>query len=293
MQLGVVDFSGGYVIHVDAGIAAFIAAAMVGERLVEERKLQPHNLTQVAAGLGLVWLGWNGFNGGDPYGSTIDAAIAVINTNLATAVAVVVWMILDMAYLERPTFTGAVSGAVAGLVGITPAAGYVNGVGAVIIGAVSSAAAWYSLNMFQFRSRLTKRIDDALGVFSDHAVPGIIGGILAGVFADPRITKYVDPGLTGALYGNPFQVVLQLLGGVAVVIAYDALMTYLILKLISKIVPLRAPPQALRIGDREMHGEVAYDEFAFATQGDAERLAAGVVVSVINNTINNNKEVSS
>ncbi|WP_054842779.1 ammonium transporter [Vulcanisaeta distributa] len=293
MQLGVVDFSGGYVIHVDAGIAAFIAAALVGERLVEERKLQPHNLTQVAAGLGLVWLGWNGFNGGDPYGSTIDAAIAVINTNLAAAVAVVVWMILDMAYLEKPTFTGAVSGAVAGLVGITPAAGYVNGVGAIIIGAVSSAAAWYSLNMFQFRSRLTKHIDDALGVFSDHAVPGIVGGILTGgVFADPSITKYVDPGLTGALYGNPFQVILQLLG-VAVVIAYDALMTYLILKLISKIVPLRAPPQALRIGDREMHGEVAYDEFAFATQGDAERLAAGVVVSVINNTINNNKEGSS
>ncbi len=92
MQMGVVDFSGGYVIHVDAGIAAFVAAALVGPRLVEERKLQPHNLTQVAAGLGLVWLGWNGFNGGDPYGSTIDAAIAVINTNVATAVAVITWV---------------------------------------------------------------------------------------------------------------------------------------------------------------------------------------------------------
>ncbi|GAB6943457.1 ammonium transporter [Vulcanisaeta sp. JCM 14467] len=291
-QLGVVDFSGGYVIHVDAGIAAFVAAAMVGERLVEERRLQPHNLTQVAAGLGLVWLGWNGFNGGDPYGSTIDAAIAVINTNLATAVVVVTWMILDMAYFNKPTFTGAVSGAVAGLVGITPAAGYVNGIGAIIIGAVSSATAWYSLNMLQFRSSFTKHIDDALGVFSDHAVPGIVGGILTGVFADPNITKYVDPGLRGALYGNPYQVILQLLG-VIVVIAYDVLMTYLILKLISKITPLKASIEALRIGDREMHGEVAYDEFAFATQGDAERAAAGIVVSVIsttNNMTNTRKE---
>ncbi|WP_243680891.1 ammonium transporter [Vulcanisaeta souniana] len=282
MQLGVVDFSGGYVIHVDAGIAAFVAAAMVGERLVEERKLQPHNLTQVAAGLGLVWLGWNGFNGGDPYGSTIDAAIAVINTNLATAVAVVMWMLLDTSYFGKPTFTGAVSGAVAGLVGITPAAGYINGVGSIIIGgALSSAAAWYSLNFFQFRSKLTRNIDDALGVFSDHAVPGIIGGILTGIFADPNITKYVDPGLRGALYGDPYQVLLQLMG-VAVVVVYDVVMTYLILKLIGRVTPLRASIEELRIGDKEMHGEVAYDEFAFATQGDAERMAAGVVVSVFN-----------
>ena len=289
MQLGVVDFSGGYVIHVDAGIAAFVTAAMVGERLVEERRLQPHNLTQVAAGLGLVWLGWNGFNGGDPYGSTIDAAIAIINTNLATAVAVVIWMLLDTSYFGKPAFTGAVSGAVAGLVGITPAAGYVNGVGAIIIGAISSAAAWYSLNFLQFRSRLTRNIDDALGVFSDHAVPGIIGGILTGIFADPNITKYVDPGLRGALYGDPYQVLLQLMG-VAVVVVYDVVMTYLILKLIGRVTPLRASIEELRVGDKEMHGEVAYDEFAFATQGDAERMAAGVVVSVINKINDTNDE---
>ncbi len=291
MQLGIVDFSGGYVIHVDAGIAAFVAAAMVGERLVEERRLQPHNLTQVAAGLGLVWLGWNGFNGGDPYGSTIDAAIAVINTNLATAVAVVMWMLLDTSYFGKPAFTGAVSGAVAGLVGITPAAGYVNGIGAIIIGAISSAAAWYSLNFFQFRSRLTRNIDDALGVFSDHAVPGIIGGILTGIFADPNITKYVDPGLRGALYGDPYQVLLQLMG-VVIVVVYDVVMTYLILKLIGRVTPLKASIEELRVGDKEMHGEVAYDEFAFATQGDAERMAAGVVVSVINkiNDVNDEKK---
>jgi Amt family ammonium transporter len=288
-QLGVADFSGGYVIHVDAGIAAFMAAAMVGERLREERKLSPHNLTQVAAGLGLVWLGWNGFNGGDPYGATIDAAIAVINTNVATAVALLTWVILDTAYFDKPTFTGAVSGAVAGLVGITPAAGYVNTLAAIIIGALSSAAAWYSLNFFQFRSRLTRRIDDALGVFSDHAVPGVIGGILTGVFADPNITKYVTPGLIGALYGNPYQVVIQLLGA-AVVIVYDAVMTWSILKLISLFIPLRASTHELIIGDREMHGEVAYDEFAFATQGDAERMAIGAVINVMNSSSKRDKD---
>ncbi|WP_167828088.1 ammonium transporter [Thermoproteus tenax] len=265
MQLGVVDFSGGYVIHVDAGIAAFIAAAMVGPRLIEERRLAPHNLTQVAAGLGLVWLGWNGFNGGDPYGSTVDAAIAVLATNVATAVATVVWMLLDTAYFGKPTLTGAAAGAVAGLVGITPAAGYVNMIGAIVIGAASSAAAWYSLNFFQLR--YLKHIDDALGVFSDHAVPGIVGGILTGVFADPSITQYVFPGLTGALYGNPYQVLLQLLGA-AVVVAYDAAVTFLILKLISKITPLRAPEADLKVGDKALHGEVAYDEFAFASQAN-------------------------
>ncbi len=167
------------------------------------------------------------------------------------------------------------------MVGITPAAGYVNGVGAIVIGAVSSAAAWYSLNMFQFKSKLTRNIDDALGVFSDHAVPGIVGGILTGIFADPSITKYVDPGLRGLLYGNPYQVLLQLIG-VAVVIAYDAVMTYLILKLISKITLLRAAREALLVGDRELHGEEAYDEFAFPTQSS--------VVQIIDRRVNGNKE---
>jgi len=265
MQLGAVDFSGGYVIHLDAGVAAVVAAMMIGPRLDGERKLSPHNLTQVAAGLGLLWLGWNGFNGGDPYGVTIDASIAVLNTNLAAALALLTWVILDVAFYDRPSLTGAASGAVAGLVGITPAAGYVNGLGALAIGVASGAAAWVSLNLVQYRLKPFKGIDDATGVFSTHAVPGFLGGILTGLFADPRITGFITPGLTGALYGNLYQLVIQLVAAL-VVIAYSGSVTFLILKLISKVTPLKSPPTVLMVGDRELHGEVAYDEYAFPMQ---------------------------
>ena len=261
-QLGAVDFSGGYVIHLDAGIAALIAASMIGERLPEERRLTPHNLTQVAIGLGLLWLGWNGFNGGDPYGATMDAAVAVLNTNLAAATALMTWLILDTAVYDRPSLTGAASGAVAGLVGITPAAGYVNGLGALAIGVASGAAAWASLNLIQYRLRPFRSIDDASGVFSTHAVPGFLGGILTGVFADPHISALVDPGLAGALYGNMYQLLIQFIAAIVTVI-YSGAMTYAILKLVSKITPLRAEPTVLRVGDRVIHGESAYDEYAF------------------------------
>ncbi|ABW01520.1 ammonium transporter [Caldivirga maquilingensis IC-167] len=270
MRLGAVDFSGGYVIHLDAGVAAVIAAMLVGPRLNEERKLAPHNLTQVAAGLGLLWLGWNGFNGGDPYGVTIDASIAVLNTNLAAAMALLAWVILDEAVYGKVSLTGAASGAVAGLVGITPAAGYVNGLGALVIGVVSGAAAWASLNLIQYRIMPLRNIDDATGVFSTHTVPGFLGGVLTGVFADPRIADFIDPGLAGALYGNVYQLLIQVIAAM-VVIAYSGLMTFAILKLVSKVTPLRASEWVLRVGDREMHGEVAYDEYAFPIQvGDVE-----------------------
>jgi len=133
-QLGAVDFSGGYVIHLNAGFSALAAAYMIGHRLATERRTETHNLGLVAAGIGLIWLGWNGFNGGDPYGSTIDAAIAVLNTNIATATSMIVWMIMDIVFLKKPSLVGATSGAVTGLVAITPAAGYVNGWEAILIG---------------------------------------------------------------------------------------------------------------------------------------------------------------
>ncbi len=264
-QLGAVDFSGGYVIHLDAGVAAVIAAMMIGPRLDGERKLSPHNLTQVATGLGLLWLGWNGFNGGDPYGVTIDASIAVLNTNLAAAVALLTWLILDVAVYDKPSLTGAASGAVAGLVGITPAAGYVDGFGALVIGLASGAAAWASLNLIQYRLRPISNIDDATGVFSTHAVPGFLGGVLTGIFADPHVTSLIVPGLSGALYGDVYQLMIQVVAAL-VVIAYSGFMTFLILKLVSKVTPLRASPVTLSVGDREMHGEVAYDEYAFPIQ---------------------------
>ncbi|AEB95444.1 ammonium transporter [Metallosphaera cuprina] len=254
-QLGAVDFSGGYVIHVDAGVGALAAALAVGPRLASERKLEAHSLPLLLAGAGLIWLGWDGFNGGDPGGSTIDAAIAVLNTNVATAVSAITWMLMDMKFFGKPSLIGATSGAITGLVAITPAAGYVNGIYAMLIGIASGSLPWLAL--YKLEPKLN--IDDSLGVFSTHGIAGIVGGILTGVFADPNVTKYVDPTLVGALYGNVAQIGIQALGAL-VVFVYDFAVTYGLLKAIGLFIPLRAPPEALKEGDYAIHGEVAYVE---------------------------------
>src|ERR1700733_5044368 len=141
-QRGALDFSGGYVIHLAAGVSGFVAAAVIGPRLKRDRDPGvPNNLLLSSVGAGILWLGWNGFNGGDPYFAGADAASAVLNTNLATAVAMMTWIFMDMFLTKekKPTFLGGLNGMICGLVGITPAAGYVNGFGAIIIGVVCSA----------------------------------------------------------------------------------------------------------------------------------------------------------
>src|SRR6201994_3456151 len=142
---GALDFSGGYVIHLAAGVSGFVAAAVIGPRLKRDRERAiPNNLMFVAVGAGILWLGWNGFNGGDPYFAGADAGAAIVNTNLATAVAMLTWILMDMVFSseKKPTFLGALNGMICGLVGITPAAGFVNGLGAIIIGVVASAVVW-------------------------------------------------------------------------------------------------------------------------------------------------------
>ncbi|HEY1411074.1 MAG TPA: ammonium transporter, partial [Rhodopila sp.] len=162
---GALDFSGGYVIHLAAGVSGFVAAAMVGPRLARDReKAVPNNLLFIAVGAGILWLGWNGFNGGDPYFAGADATAAVINTNLATAVAMMTWIIMDMGFgkEKKATFLGGVNGMICGLVGITPAAGYVTGFGAIVIGLVCSAVvwvAWYYLPKYVWPFN---KVDDAL-----------------------------------------------------------------------------------------------------------------------------------
>lgn len=253
-QLGAVDFSGGYVIHLDAGIGALAAALVIGPRLKEDMKMKANNLALVMLGLGLIWLGWDGFNGGDPYGSTVDAAIAIINTNVATAVSMIVWMFMDMKFFKKPSLIGASIGAIAGLVGITPAAGYVNIWGAMVIGIATGIIPW----IFLYKIEPKFRVDDTLGVFSSHAVAGIVGGLLTGVLADPVVTQYIDPGLRGALYGNFYQLGIQAFAAV-VVILYVFALTYGILKLIGKFIPLRETDKNLIIGDVAIHGEVGLD----------------------------------
>jgi len=249
-QLGAVDFSGGYVIHLNAGIAALASAIAIGPRAVKARGIKPNNLYWVFVGCGLVWLGWNGFNGGDPYGSSVDASIAVLNTDLATAVSAITWMAMDMSFLKKPTLVGAMSGAITGLVAITPAAGYVSGYGAIILGIAGGTIPWWAT--YKLLPRL--KVDDALGVFPAHGVAGLTGGILTGILADPAATQFVYPGLKGAAFGNPGLLGVQIVAALFVIV-YSFVVTFGIWKLIGIFMPLKMKDEEVMVGDSAVHGE--------------------------------------
>jgi ammonium transporter, Amt family len=261
---GVVDFSGGYVIHLAAGTSGFVAAAIIGPRLKSDREhFPPNSLLMTLAGAGILWLGWNGFNGGDPYFANADASAAVLNTNLATAVALIVWTSMDSMAYGKASVLGAVNGMIAGLVGITPAAGYVDGWGAIVIGVCAGIIPWFSMNWLQ-KTSLMSRVDDTLSVFSTHGVAGLMGGLLTGVLANPAMLEYIGtdkeaPGVnaTGLLFGNPMQLLLQAEGAVFIIVI-NVVGTALLLGLISLVVPLRMDASGLAIGDEAIHGETAY-----------------------------------
>jgi ammonium transporter, Amt family len=265
---GALDFSGGYVIHLAAGVSGFVAAAVIGPRLKRDReRAVPNNLMFVAVGAGILWLGWNGFNGGDPYFAGADAAAAVLNTNLATAVAMMTWIIMDMAFSseKKPAFLGGLNGMICGLVGITPAAGYVNGFGAIVIGLACSSivwVAWYYLPKYVWPFN---KVDDALGVVYTHGIAGLFGGLLVGLLADPHMIVYLglgkNAGVTteGLFYGHPKQLAIQA-GAALTIIIWDALVTFVILMVIKHVfrMKLRLPDEVLEIGDVAVHGEEAY-----------------------------------
>src|ERR1700728_2258747 len=262
--LGVADFSGGYVIHLAAGTSGFVTAWVVGPRLQQDRDhFPPNSLLITLVGAGILWLGWNGFNGGDPYFANANAGAAVLNTNLATAAALLVWTLMDKMSYGKPSVIGAVNGMIAGLVAITPAAGYVNGWGAIIIGVVAGIIPWMSMNWFQ-KTKLMLRVDDTLSVFSTHGVAAVCGGLLTGVLACPDMLEYIGtdkdaPGVsaTGWLYGNPSQLLLQAEGALFIIV-YNAILTFIILKVISIFVSLRMDEATLQVGDDAVHGETAY-----------------------------------
>jgi Amt family ammonium transporter len=276
--LGVQDFSGGYVIHLAAGTSGFVAAAVVGPRLQADRdNFPPNSILVTLIGAGILWLGWNGFNGGDPYFANHDAGAAVLNTNTATAVGLLVWTLMDKIAYGKPSILGGVNGMIAGLVAITPAAGFVDGWGAIIIGIVAGIIPWFSMNRLQKTSFMMK-VDDTLGVFSTHGIAGLCGGLLVGILANPAMLEYIGtdkeaPGVsvTGLLFGDTgYQLLLQL-EGAAFIIAYNAIATFIILKVISIIVPLRMDEATLLVGDDAVHGETAY---ALGTEeGPAARAA--------------------
>ena len=236
---GALDFSGGYVIHLAAGVSGFVAAATIGPRLKRDREhAVPNNLMFVAVGAGILWLGWNGFNGGDPYFAGADATAAVVNTNLATAVAMMTWIIMDMigGPGKKATFLGGLNGMICGLVGITPSAGYVNGVGAIVIGLVCSAIVWFAWNYLSKVPPFNK-VDDALGVVYTHGIAGLFGGLLVGLLADPNMIIYLGSGraptssprlaCSTAAAGT---CCCSRLGAALTIIIWDGLVTFLLLR---------------------------------------------------------------
>jgi Amt family ammonium transporter len=248
-KLGALDFAGGTVVHINAGIAALVGALVMGKR--NEKTLIPNNLTLTVLGAGLLWFGWFGFNAGSAVAASGLAGAAFINTNTAAAVAALSWMFTEWLHAKKPTVLGLSSGAVAGLVAITPAAGFVNIKGAIIIGIVAGIIPYFSVAV------LKKRLgyDDTLDAFGIHGVGGTIGAILTGIFADPSINELGK----GLLYGNPGQLITQFIA-VGVTLLYDAVLTFLIFMVIKVFVGLRVEAEEEIAGlDESQHGEKAYN----------------------------------
>jgi Amt family ammonium transporter len=263
-QHGALDYSGGYVIHLAAGVSGFVAAAVIGPRLQRDREVDaPNNLLMVATGAGLLWLGWNGFNGGDPYYAGASASAAVLNTNLACAIAFLGWMGWDYATGRKPSLIGSVNGMITGLVAITPAAGYVNGWGALAIGIIGTTIVYFALNYLS-RVRPFRNVDDTLGVIYTHGFAGLAGGLLTGVFADPKMVIYLGVGKTaditpfaGLVHGSATLLKEQVWAG-AWIIAFSAIGTFVLLKLVGLVVPLRMSEPDMEEGDLAVHGHEVY-----------------------------------
>lgn len=248
-KLGALDFAGGTVVHINAGVAALVGALVLGKR--REMTLIPNNLTLVVTGAGLLWFGWFGFNAGSALSASGLAGAAFINTNTATAVAAVAWMFTEWMHSKKPTVLGLASGAVAGLVAITPAAGFVNIVGAIVIGIVAGVIPFFAV------ARIKPKFgyDDTLDAFGIHGVAGTIGAVLTGIFADPSINEAGR----GLLYANPKQLIIQLIA-VVVTIVYVAVITSVIFLVIKVFIGLRVDVEDEIIGlDESQHGEKAYN----------------------------------
>jgi ammonium transporter, Amt family len=248
-KLGALDFAGGTVVHINAGIAALVGALVLGKR--RQTALVPNNLTLVVTGAGLLWFGWFGFNAGSALAANGLAAAAFINTNTATAIAAVAWMAVEWMHSKKPTVLGLASGAVAGLVAITPAAGFVNVSGALFIGAAAGIVAFFSVAAM----KPLFGYDDTLDAFGIHGVAGTLGAILTGVFADPSINAAGK----GLLYGNPGQLVTQFIA-VGATIVYTGAVTFVIFMIVKAVTGLRVDEEAELTGlDESEHGEKAYN----------------------------------
>lgn len=253
-KLGALDFAGGTVVHINAGIAAIVTAIMLGKRRdYKGHALPPHNITYVVIGAAMLWVGWFGFNAGSGLAADGLAANALMVTHIAAAAAALTWAVLDWIIDKRPTIVGISTGAVGGLVAITPAAGFVGIPGALVIGVV------VSLVCFAMVAYVKPKFgyDDSLDAFGVHGIGGIIGAILTGVLATP----FVQSSYSGAIYGNFHQLWIQILATGAVIL-FSGSGTFIIFKLTDKFIGVRATDKSEAIGlDETQHGETAYTNF--------------------------------
>jgi Amt family ammonium transporter len=257
-QQGALDFSGGYVIHLAAGVSGFVAAGVIGPRLQRDREVDaPNNLAMVAVGAGLLWLGWNGFNGGDPYFANADASAAVLNTNLCTAVAFLAWVGWDYATGHKPSLISSVNGMITGLVAITPAAGFVNGWGAIAIGLIAATIVYFALN---YLSRVApfRNVDDTLGVVYTHGFAGLAGGLLTGIFANAAMASAFGVSASGLISGGGADLLKWQLLTALWVIGFAAIGTFILLQIVKVFVPLRMTEKEMEEGDLAIHGHEVY-----------------------------------
>ncbi len=252
-DLGALDFAGGTVIHISSGVAALVCAIVLGRRKTfGTPETDPHDLTMTVLGAGLLWFGWFGFNAGSALGANGLAAHAFLVTNIAAAMGALSWMTASWMRKGHPSVLGAAAGAVAGLVGITPAAGFVGVPAALIIGFVAGIACFLTVDLLKERLR----IDDALDVFAVHGVGGIWGALATGLFADEAISG--TAGLNGLFFGNPEQLWFQAVATMAAIV-FSGVATFVILKAINLVIPVRVEEDAEVLGlDTSQHGEVAY-----------------------------------
>jgi len=250
-QLGALDFAGGTVVHISSGMSALVAAMIIGKRVgLDEEPIEPHDATMTVLGAALLWFGWFGFNAGSALTAGPLAVAAFVATNTAAAMAALTWMTVSWLHKGQPSVLGAAIGAVAGLVAVTPASGYVTPMAAILIGLGAGAICYGAVHL-----KSLFNVDDALDVWACHGVGGVWGALATGLFATKAIN---EAGGDGLFYGNPGQLAIQALAVVAVV-AYAMVMTFVILKLLDATIGLRVGEAEERIGlDASQHGELAY-----------------------------------
>jgi len=251
---GTIDFAGGLVVHLNAGVAGLVSALVIGKRRgYGSENLAPYDLTLAVVGTGLLWVGWFGFNGGSALGANGRAVLAIVSTHLAASAGAFTWMALEWWTRGKPSVLGMISGAVAGLGTITPASGFVMPMHGVLIGIIAGGVCFWACTWLKMKMGY----DDSLDVFGVHGIGGFTGTLLAGVFAVAALSVGPDTpqGTAGLLEGNPQQMVAQLYG-IAVTLVWSGVLTYVILKVVEAIVPLRVRQEDEVMGlDVSQHGE--------------------------------------